>query len=236
MIVVASFWLRLPDEFPNAPDYLSMLKILDGSCARAGMAHVVLTDHATGPEIAAAGIKAFASDLPQSLMLATTRAHATWLERGFRDVDTMFVGADCLIRRDFRHQLPKGDLAIAYMKGHKRWRINNGFVYVPAASRAKVAPLFRAIADDTSEEMFDDMLAFERALEPMPPQYGVCERQGLAVNFLPLPKWNRYMAETKTTPDPLSDSAEMANVLHFMGGHAEGKKLYFDWARAHGFA
>jgi hypothetical protein len=235
-VVVCSFWIDRPDQFPNPPDYLSMLKILDASCKRAGMDHIVLTDNTTLPTINRGGLYAFATDLPRSLMKATTEAHARWLEWTRANLDTLFVGADCLIRRDFRAELPAGDIAIAFMKGHKRWRINNGFVYVPAASREKAAPLFRAIANDTSEEMFDDMLAVERALSPMPADFGIHERHGLKVNFLPLLKWNRYMAVCKQTPNPLSDAAEDAAVLHFMGGHDNGKRLYFEWAKAHGFA
>lgn len=222
---------------PPNPDYLSMLKILNRSCKRAGFEHAVLTDLETKPKIEAAGIGAFGYDLPRNLMKASTEAHARWMEdRRLHAYHTIFVGADCLIVRDFRAELPDCDLAIAYMKDHKRWHINNGFVYIPARSREKVAPLMRAIADDTSEEMFDDMLAFERALAPMPPDFGAYERAGLKVEFLPLPKWNRYMAKCKATPKPLLDNGEGANVLHFMGGHANGKALYFEWAKLHGFA
>jgi hypothetical protein len=238
-IVVCSFWVHRPDEFPVPPnpDYLSMLKVLQDSCTRSGFGHIVLTDHATQPKITGTGIVSYAYDLPRNLMRAATEAHAQWLaDPQLRFVNTLFVGADCLIRRDFRAELPAGDIAIAFMRDHKRWKINNGFVYVPAASRAKVAPLFRSIANDTSEEMFDDMLAVERALSPMPTDYGVHERHGLKVNFLPLLKWNRYMAVCKQTPNPLADAATDAAVLHFMGGHDNGKRLYFQWAKAHGFA
>jgi hypothetical protein len=141
-------------------------------------------------------------------------------------VHTIFVGADCLIRRDFRNDLPACDVAIGYMKGHKRWRLNNGFVYIPAESREKVAPLFRLVADDTGELMCDDMLALERALVPMPPDFGEHERRGLTVSFLPMPIWNRYMRSA-------DDAAEEANVLHFMGGWDNGKALFFEWAARH---
>jgi hypothetical protein len=215
-----------------------MLKILDASCRRFGFDHVVLTDHATKPLIPV-GMGVFAFDLPQSLMKATTEAHARWLEDWRLDVDTIFVGADCIIRRDFRHQMPAGDIAIAYMLRHKKWRMQNGFMYVPRASRTKVAPVLRAVANDTSEVVCDDMLALERALLPMPPEYGVQRRQGIDVNFLPLPVWNCCV---KRADNP----AQQANVMHFMGGwrvkggqvitEPEGKGLFFAWAKRHGFA
>lgn len=234
--VVVSFWVHRPKAFPNAPPYLDMLRILDASCRRVGMEHVVLTDETTAPQFYGTGLTPYLLELPAHLMRATTEAHARWIESPYsKEADTVFVGADCLVLRDFRPDLPACDMAIAFMRHHKRWRLNNGFVYVPAESREKVARVLRLIADDTREKMFDDMLAIERALVPMPEHFGEYARRGLTVGFLPLPIWNRYMAVCKETPDPLSDKAEGANVLHFMGGHDNGKQLYFDWAKAHGF-
>lgn len=235
--IVLSFWVHRPDDFPKAAPYLDMLRVLDGSCHRAGFDHVVLTDIETKGQVIGAGLNPFATDLPRSLMQASTEAPARWLEsRLSAGVHSIFVGADCIVRQDFRNAMPDCDLAVAFMRGHKKWRINTGFVSVRPESRTKVAPLIREIANDTSEEMCDDMLAFERALMPMPPTYGVYERRGLSVEFLPLPVWNRYMAwGKKGKPSPLDDAAEDANVLHFMGGWEDGKALFFQWAKRHGF-
>ncbi len=138
-ITVCSFWVARPDEFPNAPDYLPMLKILDTSCRQFGFDHIVLCDKSTAARIHHVDLTPFAVVLPNNLMQASTEAHAQAME-GNIDGDLLFVGADCLIRRDFRHQLPRGDVAIAYMKDHKRWRMMNGFIYVPAASRERRQP------------------------------------------------------------------------------------------------
>src|SRR6185369_12613503 len=47
--VVASFWVLRPEEHPEAEErnYPGMLRILQRSCDRLGLRHVVLTDHAT---------------------------------------------------------------------------------------------------------------------------------------------------------------------------------------------
>lgn len=227
--VVCSFWVKRK-EFPKAPPYLEMLKILDRSCKRFGFRHVVMTDSTTVPEIYGTGLETFFVDLPENLMKATTQVQWRWLASPHSEgLDTSFMGADCLVLKDFRKDLPPADLAVAYMKGHKRWRMNNGFFQVPAESRDKVASVFKFIADDTGDEMFEDMLAIERALQPMPEDYTTEKRRGLDVAFLPIPVWNRYMQDA-------DDSAEEANVLHFMGGHAEGKSLFFEWARRHGYS
>lgn len=239
--VVASFYVHRPKEFPKAAPYLEMLRILDASCRRFGFDHVVLTDGLTSGSVSEAGMLPYFVNLPNSLMKSTTEVQARWLASPHSiGLDTTFVGADCIIRRDFRADLPACDLAIAYMKGHKRWRLNNGFMHVRAESRDRVAPLFRLIADDTGDEICDDMLAIERALVPMPNDYGAAERRGLAIEFLPLPVWN-------CCPKTAADPAPGANIMHFMGGwHAlpsgqivtepKGKALFFDWAARHGFA
>jgi hypothetical protein len=182
------------------------------------------------PRVIGAGLMTYAMGLPRNLMRAVTEAQARWLEAASSEgVDTIMVGADCIVRRDFRDELPAGDVAIAFMKGHKRWRLNNGFIYVPAEARERVAPLLRRVADGCGEVMCDDMVALERALLPMPDDYGVHERQGLQVNFVPLDKWNRYMRSVE-------DEASEAAVLHFMGDAFKGKPLFFAWANRHGFA
>ncbi len=223
MLTVCSFWVHRPDDYPDAPDYVPLLKALDRSCERFGLNHVVLTDFRTMDRVLDE-VDAVASPfrLPRNLMRALTEAQAQCLEHPLSGQgDTLFVGADCLIRRDFCGHLPPADLSIILRPGHKRHRINNGFMHVPATSRAKVAVLFRQIADSTGETMCDDMVAVERALAPMPLDYGLQERAGLTVNFLPMGIWN---AGPKRADDP----AEAAFVLHFRG--KARKVIMLDWA------
>jgi hypothetical protein len=229
--VICSFYVERKKEFPDVKTpYLDCLRILDRSCQRFGFDHVVLTDCRTTRTLTDAGFRTYFADLPDSLMRATTEIQARWLSSPYSaGADTVFVGADCIIRNDFRASLPACDLAIAYMQGHKRWRMNNGFMAVPDESREKVAPLFRWIANDTGVAMCEDMIAIERALSPMPPDFGTYRRRALDVAFLPLPKWNRYMQKA-------DDAAEDAFVLHFMGGWDDAKALFFQWADRHGFA
>lgn len=223
MLTVFSFWVHRPADYPNAPDYVPLLKVLDRSCERIGINHNVLTDFATMDRVLDE-VDAVASPfrLPRNLMRALTEAQALCLENPLPDQgDTLFVGADCLVLRDFRPHLPPADLSIILRPGHKRHRINNGFMFVPAASRAKVAPLFRQIADNTGPSMCDDMVAVERALAPMPQDYGIHERAGLTINFLPMHIWNGG-------PKKVEDEAAGSFVLHFRGRHR--KSIMLDWA------
>lgn len=227
-IVVASFWVKRRKDFPKAADYGAMLCILQKSCDAIGVRHIVLTDLVTAPDIHDLGLETFAIDLPRNLMKAVTEVQARWIASPYSaGASTIFVGADCLIRRDFRDVLPECDLAVAFMQGHKKWRLNTGFVYVPERSREKAAPLFRLIADDCTEIMCDDMAALERALAPIPRECRPIERRGLKVELLPLDQWNAVL-------DKVEDEAKDAYVLHFLG--EERKPLFFAWAKRWGFA
>lgn len=223
MLTAFSFWVHRPADFPEAPDYLPLLRALDRSCRMFGLEHVVLTDHETAPRAEAAGLTIFAMALPRNLARALTESQARCLE-SMPPTDILFVGADCLIRRDFRGQLPPADLSIILRPGHKRHRINNGFMHVPAASCEKVAPLFRKIANDTGPTFNSchDMEAVERALSPMPLDYGLQERVGITINFLPMGIWNGG-------PRRVDDPAEAAYVLHFRG--KARKAIMLEWAR-----
>jgi hypothetical protein len=52
-----------------------MLKVLDGSCRRLDIDHVVLTDFETAPEIEDKGIATFAMDLPRNLIKPDGNRH-----------------------------------------------------------------------------------------------------------------------------------------------------------------
>lgn len=228
MLTVCSFYVDRRADHPKAVDYLPLLHALDRSCWKLGLTHVVLTDRATAPQLCDERLVPSASDLPRDVAQATTEAQACWLEGApGTPQDTLFVGADCLIRRDFRGHLPDADLSIILRPGHKRHRINNGFMFIPAGSREKVAALFRRIADSTKEEpswACADMVAVEKALSPMPLEYGIQERAGLTVNFLPMHIWN-------AGPKVIDDRCDDAFVLHFRGRARKG--LMVDWARVH---
>jgi hypothetical protein len=230
MLTVCSFYVDRRENYPDAVDYIPLLKALDRSCKRLDIHHVVLSDRATSTPLQEPGRHCY-FDLPRDLTRATTEAQAQWLEYHTmlsttghvrtQCPDTLFVGADCLIVKEFRHALPEADLSIIFRPNDKLHRINNGFMYVPKASCAKVAKLFRKIADDTKPVMCDDMAAIERALAPMPNDYGIHERAGLRVNFLPIDVWN-------AGPKSIDDYNDKTFVAHFRGNAR--KKVMVDWA------
>lgn len=184
---VCSFWVHRPTDFPDAADYVGMLKMLDVSCRLAGMRHVVLTD-APSSTMLPERMEFFTAAVPQNLLQATTAAQAEWVRTArYPDDDTVFVGADCLVLRDFRPFLRPAELSICTFPHPTLW-IMNGFIHVPAASRDKVLPLFDEVAKGTRPlpaNTCDDMRSWERALRPRPKElWGKQERRGLTVRFL----------------------------------------------------
>lgn len=230
---IASFWVHRPDEHPNAFDYPKLLRILEWSCRKFGMRHVVLTDHATlASERWPAGIEGWASDLPSPLMQAATEAQARYLEAGPAS-DTLFVGADCIFVGDPVKKFPPlPSLCVTYRKPTSNYPINTGAQLIRKHSLGKVAALYRRIADRTGTKWCDDQRAIIAELSPMPPVCGVWKRADMDVAFLPMRVFNHL-------PRDENDPCVGAVMLHFRGKqHATGqhrKDLMVAWAAKHGY-
>lgn len=233
-LTVASFWVYRPVEHPGAADYPAMLRILDRSCARLGLRHVVLTDPATrGSTRWPEGIAAHVSVLPVPLMQACTTAQAHWLETK-PDGDTLFVGADCILLSNPAKACPREPaLCLSYRHPDARYPINNGFMLARQHGGEKVAALYRRVADRCGTTWCDDQRSIRAELEPMPALCGVHERAGMQVAFVPMKTFNRL-------PRDVEDPCKGAVVMHFRGKqHATGqhrKELLFAWAAHHGYA
>lgn len=225
---VCSFWVHRPIEHPNAFDYPILLRILQRSCDRLGMRHVVLTDHATlASDRWPVGIEGWAADLPLPLMQACTEAQAAYLESG-PEHDVLFVGADAVfLSNPAKHVARNVDLCVTYRHPGARYAVNNGFMYVYRDSVEKVAPLYRRVADRCGAKWCDDQRSLIAELSPMPPACGIYERAGLSVAFMPMRKFN-------SLPKTVDDPASGAVMLHFRGKqHATGqhrKDFMVAWA------
>lgn len=229
-ITICSFWVLRPEEHPEAEarNYPGMLRVLQKSCDKLGLRHLVLTDRDTArSELWPDGVEPWAVALPQPLMQAFTEAAAKFLECPPED-DTMFVGADCIFLKDPNNVFPiEPDLCITYRTPWDRHPINNGAQLIRRRSLAKVAPLYRRIADRCGTVWCDDQRALVAELAPMPQTVGTYERAGVKIAFLPMKNFNHL-------PKDVSDPCRKACMLHFRG---KGRKqFFFDWAKAHGYA
>lgn len=228
-MVVTSFWVHRPEEFPAAADYPTMLQILQRSCDRLGLAHVCLTDRKTRysglwPERVRSWI---GLDIPEPLMRACTEVQAQWLASiAAQGSDTLFVGADCIMRKVPTFSA-SADMAVTYRDARSKYPINTGAVFVRARALKPAAALFRRIADRCGPVWCDDQRAIRAELEPMPAKHGRYARAGMVVQFLP-------MAPMNVRPKSVDDEARGATMLHFRG--KAHKQLLFDWAKRWGFS
>lgn len=225
-LTVASFWAHRPKEHPKAADYPAMLTVLQRSCERLGFLHVVLTDRKTVDSgLWPLGTEAWIAPLPLPLMQACTEAQARYLECR-PDGDTLFVGADSILLTDPRPHLPAdADLYVTSRRPNERLdAINTGFQFIRQSAAAKVAALYRRVADRCGEEWRDDQRALVAELDPVPLPPAIEERAGLRVAFLPMRRFNH-------SPLWRGDLCKDAVLLHFRG--RQRKKLMFDWAKKH---
>lgn len=228
-MIVASFWVHRPAEFPDAADYPAMLEILQRSCDRLELRHICLTDQNTivaHSELWPKSVEAGMCTRRGPLMQACTDAQARYLENAPEGEDVLFVGADCIMKR--RPVYPDSvDLGVTYRRHDSKYPINTGAVFVRARARAAAAALFRRIADRCGPIWCDDQRAIRAELEPMPPVHGEFMRAGLRVGFMPMKPYN-------VLPRDEGDSAGKAYTVHFRG--RKRKQLFFDWAQRWGYA
>lgn len=218
---VVSFWVSRPEEHPEAAarNYPGMLKVLQRSCDRLGLEHIVLTDNDTVFNSGEwpTGVVGARLDLPKPLMQACTAAQALYLESGPL-TDTLFVGADCIFKT-----LPmfpnEADIVVTYRGPESRMPINTGAVFVRRAANA--ANLFRRVANRCGTRWCDDQRALVAELSPLPSRNGIFQRSGMMIGFMPM--W-----PNNVIVDDVNDSATGAAILHFKS--KTRKKLFFDWA------
>jgi hypothetical protein len=225
-LTVASFYVHRPDHPRHGEsDFAGMLRVLDASCKRLGLHHVVLTDFASTDRIPM-GVGYSPMPLPEELMQATTEAHAQFLD-GRPGCDVLFVGADSILLRHPSRFVPSdADLCFTYRPGHLRYPINNGFMYVNARAREGAALFFREVADRCGGRWGDDQRAIAGMLEPLPKSYGEIERHGMRIRLLPMLRFN-------DVPAGPQDKCQGVCLLHFRG--RKHKPKFFPWAKAQGF-
>lgn len=198
--------------------YFDLLEILDRSCRRLGLRHVVLTDDPDMPTQA----EKFVVDLPDSLMQAATTAHWKWLDRGdWGDGDTCFVGADCVVLADPTPHLAGHDMAVTYRDKASRYPINTGLMYVSANARERARALYKRIADRTGTTWCDDQRAIQAELDPMPDKHGVYDRAMMRVGFIPMNLFNERPQAMQRMPGRI--------MLHFRG-RLDRKQQMVEWA------
>ncbi len=227
---VASFWVLRDAEYPAARErnYPGQLRLLQRSCDRLGLRHIVLTDHETAASAEwPAGIEPWATDRPRPLMRAVTEVQARYLENR-PATDTLFVGADCIILKDPAEHYPEGPgMCLTYRGIDAKYPVNTGTLLVRRHSLGRVARIYRRAADRCQKYWCADQAALQDALRPLPVEFGTYERRGVEVAFMPMHPFN-------VRPADVDDPCDGVVILHFRG--KRWKAGMFQWAARHGFS
>ena len=207
-MIVASFFAPRP-EHPRWRDYLPSLRLLQESCDRLGLRHVVIGD---------AEIEGFdvlsVPDLPRPLMPAFVAGQRHAIET--LDDDLLLVGADCVIAADPRPPFWLGDMAVT-LGDFWDCPMNTGAIWITNEARRTAATMWRAAEQGLTDIWGNDQLALAAQLAPLPPfnlTPVVSDRHGLEIAFLPVDPWN-------LAPDREDHECSSAVVLHFRGNRKE---------------
>lgn len=227
-MIVVSLWVHRPEEFPAAADYPAMLKILERSCRRLGLQHFCLTDRKTRESpLWPVGVTPWAGiHVPEPLMNACTELQALWMNSVHAaHHDTLFVGADCIMKR--KPVYPETvDMAVTYRMAEVKYPINTGAVFVRSRAQRPAAKFFRRVAARCGPVWCDDQRAVRAELEPMPRKHGEYWRADMRVGFMPMVPYN-------VLPRNEHDAGGNAYMVHFRG--RKRKTLLFNWAQRWGF-
>lgn len=192
MIVASIFAPREGENRWNC-DYDDLLMLLDESCDRFSLKHVVISD-CVRPE----PLETRIYDLPQNLMQVLLDGQRQLLEDS--DEAVLLVGADCLIGYDPR-QFFLQDLTITVDDSFSDCRMNTGAIF--CSNGKKCAPIWAEALKANPREWGEDQVALYNA---------VCA-SGLGVREIQCERHNRA-PENK-------DDGRLSTVVHFRGRRKE---------------
>lgn len=200
-MIVASFFAPRP-EHPRWRDYLPSLRLLQASCDRLGLEHIIIGD-APVPGMDVLQLP----DLPRDLMPAILDGQRQAIE--CLDDDLLLVGADCVIARDPRGALDGADMAVT-IGDFCDCALNTGAIWIAREAREVAARMWaRALARGLTG-WGDDQLCIAAEVAPLRQPAAVEERHGIRVRFLDVDPWN-------LAPDHVAHDVSHAAVLHFRG-------------------
>lgn len=186
-MIVASFYAYRYEKWPGC-DYDDLLLLVDKSCKRVGLNHIVISD-----SFRPKPLETFVTRLPENLMQAILYGQWKFLQECKESV--LLIGADCLLTRlvgDFEE-----DLAIT-LGPFADCAMNTGMVYV---KDGKVSEKVWASALDMNPINWgdDQTCLYESILD-----------SGLKVKKLDCKEYN-------WAPNSVIDDAGMPAVVHFRG-------------------
>jgi uncharacterized Rossmann fold enzyme len=189
MIVASFFAPRQVMWGLDAAGYHRCLKVLDASCKRLGLRHVVLSDSERP------GFETAVYPLPENLMQAFLSAQLQLLESAREPI--LLTGADCILTADPRGVVGEHDMAIT-VGPFADCRMNTGAIFIKDGP--KVAKVWREALASNPVKWGEDQTSLYRAILA----------SDLDVLELPCTEYN-------WAPESPDDPAGMPMVAHFRG-------------------
>lgn len=190
-MIVASFFTPREDRW--GCDYHACLRVLQKSCDKFGLRHVVLSDAQQ------AEFETFITPLPENLMLALVEAQRAFLAATPGPI--LLVGADCILTADPRNELDGHDIAIT-IGPFTDCEMNTGAIWI--ANGPTCAPVWADALAQKPTKWGDD----QRAI------YGAIQASGLKVRRLDCQTHN-------WAPTDIADRAYLPMVAHFRGNRKQ---------------
>lgn len=186
-MIVASIFAHRYKRWAGC-DYHATLRVLNASCRRLGLRHVVISD------CEVPGIETAVFDLPENLMQLLVDGQRQLLETV--DEPVLLVGADCIVTRD-PAPIFAGDLVVT-LGPFADCEMNTGAIF--CANPRRCAPVWKAALDAGPKAWGDD----QRAL------YAAIQASDL--------DWRSVRCEAHNwAPEHPEDRAGMPTVVHFRG-------------------
>jgi hypothetical protein len=185
-MLVGSFYAR---RYDNGFDYIDCLRMLDESCKRLGLRHVVITDHDLPSDL-----DALHTALPDNLMQAMLTGYARLREWAVGRV--FLTGADCILTRN---PFDYGDCCdAAYTFGpYKDCVLNTGAQWL---NSLRSSELYRQALESRPGEWGEDQKALWQAV------------QNTDLHIRPLDAFDH-----NRPPISADDTIAPATVVHFRG-------------------
>lgn len=202
-MIVASFYAPRFEKWPGV-DYDALLMLLDASCRRFGLRHVVISDDPRPAPLETARF-----DLPDNLMQAILEGQRQFLAATAGPV--LLVGADCLLARDPRPVRRDGVEMTVTIGPFSDCPMNTGAIW--CADGPRCVPVWQAALDRGPRHWGEDQIALYAAIKDSGLRY--CEVCAEDHNWAP------------SGPE---DDAGMPTVVHFRGRR---KAFMVEWARRH---
>lgn len=186
-MIVASIFAPREERWPHC-DYIACARLLDASCERLGLRHVLISDREWP------GLETAVFDLPANLMHLLLDGQRKFLEATPGPV--LLVGVDCLVTAD-PHPVLTGDLTVT-IGPFSDCEMNTGGIWCSDGPRC--APVWKAAIDRKPVNWGDDQIAL----------YWAVQASGL--------DWRTVRAEDHNwAPENAADPAGMPTVAHFRG-------------------